>query len=37
MISIICFPHSPDEKVKIDTIEKWWKFLVETLKNVPKK
>ena len=30
-------PHSPDEKVKIDTVEKWWKFLIETLKNIPQK
>jgi dipeptidase D len=30
-------PHSPDEKVKIDTVAKFWDFLVETLKNVPKK
>ncbi|MDR0729858.1 MAG: aminoacyl-histidine dipeptidase [Prevotellaceae bacterium] len=25
-------PHSPDERLKIDTVEKWWNFLVETLK-----
>jgi len=30
-------PHSPDEKVKIDTVAKFWDFLVETLKNTPKK
>lgn len=30
-------PHSPDEKVKIDTVEKFWNYLVETLKNIPKK
>jgi dipeptidase D len=30
-------PHSPDEKVKIDTVIKFWDFLVETLKNIPKK
>ena len=30
-------PHSPDEKVKIDTVQKFWDFLVETLKNVPAK
>jgi dipeptidase D len=30
-------PHSPDEKVKIDTVEKFWNFTKETLKNVPKK
>jgi dipeptidase D len=28
-------PHSPDEKLEIDTVGKWWDFLVETLKNVP--
>lgn len=33
----IRFPHSPDEKVKIDTVDKWWRFLVETLKNIPQK
>ena len=33
----IRFPHSPDEKVNIETVEKFWKFLVETLKNVPTK
>ncbi len=33
----IRFPHSPDEKVKIDTVQKFWDFLVETLKNVPAK
>ena len=33
----IRYPHSPDEKVKIDTVEKFWNFLVETLKNVPVK
>jgi dipeptidase D len=30
-------PHSPDEKVNIETVEKFWKWLVETLKNVPTK
>ncbi len=30
----IRFPHSPDEKVNIESVEKFWKFLVETLKNV---
>jgi dipeptidase D len=29
------FPHSPDEKLKIDTVEKFWIFLTETLKAVP--
>ena len=30
-------PHSPDERVKIDTVIKFWDFLKETLKNVPTK
>jgi len=30
-------PHSPDEKVKIATVSKFWDFLVETLKNIPTK
>lgn len=30
-------PHSPDERVNIDTVEKFWTFLVETLKNIPVK
>ncbi len=33
----IRFPHSPDEKVKIDTVDMFWDFLVETLKNIPTK
>ncbi|MFP4469393.1 MAG: aminoacyl-histidine dipeptidase [Bacteroidales bacterium] len=33
----IRYPHSPDEKVNIDTVQKFWDFLVETLKHVPKK
>lgn len=33
----IRYPHSPDEKVKIDTVDMFWKFLGEVLKNVPKK
>ena len=33
----IRFPHSPDEKVEIQTVEKFWDFLVDTLKNSPKK
>jgi len=28
-------PHSPDEKVNIDSVGKFWDFLVETVKNVP--
>lgn len=33
----ICFPHSPDEKVNIPSVEKFWAFLTETLKNAPLK
>lgn len=29
--------HSPEERVDIATVEKWWKFLVELLKNIPVK
>ena len=31
------FPHSPDEKVNIPTVQKFWDFLVETLKYAPVK
>jgi len=31
------FPHSPDEKVNIKTVGKFYNWLVETLKNIPKK
>lgn len=30
-------PHSPDEKVNIPSVQKFWDFLVETLKHVPVK
>jgi dipeptidase D len=33
----IRYPHSPDEKVKIETVQLFWDFLVETLKNIPVK
>ncbi len=33
----IRFPHSPDEKVNIESVGKFWDFLVETLKKVPSK
>ena len=33
----ICFPHSPDEKLNIPSVKKFWDFLVETLKNAPLK
>jgi dipeptidase D len=31
------FPHSPDEKVNVPTVQKFWDFLVETLKHAPLK
>lgn len=31
----IRYPHSPDEKVNIDSVEKFWIYLTETLKNIP--
>ncbi len=40
MISIgptIKYPHSPDEKVNIETVKKYWDFLLNTLANVPEK
>jgi len=33
----IRYPHSPDEKVNIATVSKFWDFLLETLKNIPLK
>jgi len=33
----IRFPHSPDEKVEIESVKKFWDFLVESLKNIPLK
>lgn len=30
-------PHSPDERVNIETVSKFWEYLVEVLKEVPKK
>lgn len=32
----ICHPHSPDEKVNIPSVGKFWEFLKETLKEAPK-
>jgi len=29
-------PHSPDEKVKIDTVAKFWNLLTEVLKDIPR-
>jgi dipeptidase D len=30
-------PHSPDERVNIVSVELFWRFLTETLKNIPTK
>ncbi|MEG2070732.1 MAG: M20/M25/M40 family metallo-hydrolase, partial [Bacteroidales bacterium] len=30
-------PHSPDERVNIESVGKFWDFLVEILKNIPAK
>ena len=30
-------PHSPDERVHIASVDKFWEYLKETLKNVPVK
>lgn len=40
MVSIgptIVHPHSPDERVKIDTVEQTWKFVTAVLENIPEK
>jgi dipeptidase D len=29
--------HSPDERIKIDTVDKFWELTLEILKNIPKK
>ncbi|MFW9597205.1 MAG: aminoacyl-histidine dipeptidase [Paludibacter sp.] len=33
----IRYPHSPDEKVNIETVGLFWDYLLETLKNIPAK
>lgn len=33
----ICYPHSPDEKVEIASVGKFYDFLVHTLGNIPVK
>ena len=33
----IRYPHSPDEKVNIATVQKFWDFLLATLANIPTK
>ena len=30
-------PHSPDEMTNIETVQKFWDYFVEILKNIPKK
>lgn len=40
MISVgptIVSPHSPDEKTEIESVKKFWDYLLETLKNIPAK
>ena len=40
MVSIgptIKFPHSPDEKIEISTVEQYWQLLVTVLANIPKR
>ena len=32
----IRYPHSPDEKVEIESVGKFWNYLTATLKNAPK-
>lgn len=33
----IMHPHSPDEKVNVESVDRFWKFLVKTLENIPVK
>lgn len=33
----ISYPHSPDEKVEIASVQKFWDFLVHVMKNAPQK
>ena len=33
----IRYPHSPDEKVNIATVAKFWDYLLATLENIPTK
>ena len=40
MVSIgptICSPHSPDERVNVASVGKFWNFVVKVLENAPKK
>lgn len=29
--------HSPDEQINIETVSKWWRLLLDILKNIPEK
>ena len=33
----LCSPHSPDERVFVPSVAKFWDFIVEVLKDAPKK
>lgn len=33
----ICYPHSPDEKVNIPSVGRFWDYLLATLRNAPAK
>ena len=33
----ILSPHSPDERVNVESVGKWWKFVTATLENIPEK
>ena len=33
----LCSPHSPDERVYVPSVAKFWDFIVEVLKDAPKK
>ncbi|MCF0202280.1 MAG: aminoacyl-histidine dipeptidase [Bacteroidaceae bacterium] len=33
----LAYPHTPSEQLKIDTVEPFWKLIVATLENTPKK
>ncbi|MFC2137042.1 aminoacyl-histidine dipeptidase [Bacteroidota bacterium] len=33
----IVHPHSPDERVEIRSVQKFWQYLLETLKSVPER
>jgi dipeptidase D len=33
----ICYPHSPDEKVNIASVEKFYNYLCYTLEHAPEK